>query len=177
MTSSDDPRFGSPQWLAPVISLRDYQYKRAVKAIDKANEQRIIDTSKFGPDIAKLNYSAVVQELDEEQQRLDVLHGDLPKEPEDTVTGAGNVVSLPASQPDTTQRPNVPMRPSERPSHETGPHRRDEPGPKERPSHEEPGPKEPTVHGYPPSSPPPASPPMPGPPKPGPPKRPKPPGA
>ena len=189
MDSPDDPRFGSPQWIAPLIDLD--KFRDAKKAAKKAAEdaKKAAEAEAEGPDadviplknpVTKEEVDAAIKRADEEAAKIrepvgdrmrrkyggSPLRPDAPKHPSQ---------SDPDSEDDGWDRPRHPFYNPDSPHPGGYTPGGSHPHPSETPH-------EPTVRGAPPSSPPPASPPMPGPPSERklpskPPKTPRPPGA
>ena len=164
MTSSDDPRFGSPQWTGSVTSLDDFR-------AEKERKRKTAEAEAEGPDaeIIPLPFDGWESMPDATPITADTA---------DPVTElrAVDQEAYIRSRMTEEELKNEEDRPGSPPSHPYYPQKHPYyPHPSETPH-------EPTVRGAPPSSPPPSSPPMPGPPparklpsKP--PKTPRPPGA
>ena len=177
MDSPDDPRFGSPQWLAPLIDLD--KFRQAKKDAEDA-KKAAAEAEAEGPDADVIPLKTPVPK-----------EGHVPEEEVDEAIKRGDAEAAKTRPPmgDLLRRKNE----------EQGTQGWDNPHPPHpfyNPDSPHPGgytpggshphpsetPHEPTVRGAPPSSPPPASPPMPGPPSERklpskPPKTPRPPGA
>jgi hypothetical protein len=162
MTSSDDPRFGSPQWLAPVTDLDKFRQ-------EKERQRKIAEAEAAGPD------AEIIPLLPDSGWESMPDATPITADTADPVTELRAVdhvryVTEQLTEEEAWNEENRPSHPYYPQKHPYYPH----------PS--EASPTDPPMRGYPPSSPPSASPPMPGPPaqkglpKKGP-KTPKPPGA
>mgnify|MGYP006091205551 CR=1 FL=1 len=167
MTSSDDPRFGSPQWLAPVTDLDKFRQ-------EKERQRKIAEAEAAGPDAEIIDFPP-----NEGWEHMP----DATAITDDPTTGKPLQTSEERDIQEWVDRKiaegprKVTRKP---PSTDPEPSSPDRSGPR-HPYYPHPS-VDPPMRGYPPSSPPSASPPMPGPPaqkglpKKGP-KTPKPPGA